>query len=283
MSHVLSMVEVDFGQICLLDKRRKSHVHAHAETHVLLHVDGAEHEYSVDDQPVRLSRDQAVLVNPQVLHGNVVLGGGPSILLMLYLDAEWLRGRDLRHWEAGRPFLQPRIRLDAQMRHHVDAIALSMRSPGDANVVAQIDQWCRELVDAVLAAQHRPASLRFGGFHRSNDFRIRRAIALMQDTLDEPMAIEQLAVQVGLSRARFFDLFRACTGLTPARYYNMLRLDLARHRLTAHCASSIASISRECGFGAQSHFSNFFTGQLGITPSEFRRASQSGRVLKGSH
>lgn len=276
MSTILSMVEGDFGQACLLDKRRKSRAHAHAEAHILLHVDGAEQEYRVDEKAVRLSRDQAVLINPQILHGNSVLDEGPSILLVLYLDLEWLLRRQASRWQTDGLFVHPAFRVDTQMRRRIDAIALSMQA-GEGGGVEGIDQYCRELVDTILAAQRRPAALRFS---RSSDFRIRRAISLMNDSLEEPMTVEQLARRVGLSRARFFDLFRACTGMSPAHYYKMLRLDLARHRLTSRSFESIAAVSRECGFGAQSHFSNFFTEKLGITPSEFRRASRSSRMFE---
>ncbi|MGD9942792.1 MAG: helix-turn-helix domain-containing protein [Burkholderiaceae bacterium] len=263
------MARGSFGQACLLKKDRASGVHAHAGPHIMLQIEGADHEYWVGSESVPLTRHSAVLVNQHVLHGNRALGAGHSIVLMLYLAADWAQQH---HHSAlpGTPLFTARtLRLWPELRQHADALAAQMYRATDVEDAAVQDR-CVELIQAILDLQPGDGASR-RGVDKLSDFRIRRAIALMRENMEEPLSADQLSQLVGLSRSRFFELFVACTGLSPKQYCKMLRLEFARNRL-ASGSEPIADISRQCGFGAQSHFSHFFAGQLGITPSEFRRA-----------
>jgi len=81
-----------------------------------------------------------------------------------------------------------------------------------------------------------------------------------------------VASQVGLSRSRFYDLFQLCTGRSPRAYLDMLCVETAISRLASGRAK-IADVSAELGFSAQSNFTRFFLHQVGIPPSEYRRAA----------
>ena len=84
--------------------------------------------------------------------------------------------------------------------------------------------------------------------------------------------MDDLANQVGLSRSRFYDLFQLCTGRSPRAYLDMLCVETAISRLASGRAK-IADVSAELGFSAQSNFTRFFLHQVGIPPSEYRRAA----------
>jgi AraC-like DNA-binding protein len=81
-----------------------------------------------------------------------------------------------------------------------------------------------------------------------------------------------LASQVGLSRSRFYDLFQLSTGRSPRSYLDMLCVASAISKLTSG-QGKIADVSAELGFSAQSNFTRFFQQQVGIPPSEYRRAA----------
>ncbi|MEW6690786.1 MAG: AraC family transcriptional regulator, partial [Pseudomonadota bacterium] len=78
--------------------------------------------------------------------------------------------------------------------------------------------------------------------------------------------------QVGLSRSRFYDLFHLSTGHSPRAYLDMLCVESAIAKLSSGSAK-IAQVSAELGFSAQSNFTRFFQQQVGIAPSEYRRAA----------
>jgi AraC-like DNA-binding protein len=84
--------------------------------------------------------------------------------------------------------------------------------------------------------------------------------------------MDELASQVGLSRSRFYDLFQLCTGFSPRAYLDMLCVETAISRLSSG-QGKIAEVSAELGFSAQSNFTRFFLNQVGVPPSEYRRAA----------
>jgi AraC-like DNA-binding protein len=84
--------------------------------------------------------------------------------------------------------------------------------------------------------------------------------------------MDELASQVGLSRSRFYDLFQLCTGFSPRAYLDMLCVETAISRLS-YGRGKIAEVAAELGFSAQSNFTRFFLNQVGVPPSEYRRAA----------
>jgi AraC family transcriptional regulator len=69
-------------------------------------------------------------------------------------------------------------------------------------------------------------------------------------------------------------LFRAHRNCSPGEYLRQLRIAHAAREL-ARSARSIADIAVEAGFYDQSHFTNAFKRQLGVTPAEYRRETKS--------
>ena len=86
--------------------------------------------------------------------------------------------------------------------------------------------------------------------------------------------MDELASQVGLSRSRFYDLFQLCTGFSPRAYLDMLCVETAISRLSSG-RGKIAEVAAELGFSAQSNFTRFFLNQVGVPPSEYRRATST--------
>jgi AraC-like DNA-binding protein len=266
VSRVLSIANCPVGRVCLLDKDRPTAPHAHLEPHAMVLIDGASQRYRVGGSTVVLDRQHAVLVNSQELHANEGEPLGPCTVLMLYLSPDWAAGRapgtrlfDAPSVSVARDLYDTALRLTGAMQRS--------REIDDDEVQGLLAQLAQRLCDAGgLDAAEQPLQA------KQNDFRIRRAISLMHASIDEPLSVAEICGRVGLSRSRFFELFAACTGLSPKHYANMLRLDVATQRLVG-AQDRIGDISHQCGFGAQSHFSKFFVEQQGFTPREFRRAA----------
>ncbi len=102
------------------------------------------------------------------------------------------------------------------------------------------------------------------------------ALSLMQANIEEPLATDDVARLVGLSRRQLERLFTHYLGRSPARYYLELRLQRARH-LLIHSHHSIVQIGLMCGFSSASHFSTAFGTLFEITPREERQR----RLLSG--
>lgn len=270
MSRVLSIANSHVGRVCLLHKDRPTAAHAHLEPHAMLLLDGEAQAYRVGDSSVLLDRDHAVLVNAQELHANEGPPAGSCVVLMLYLSPAWLATRTDRPPSWANLFGAASVRLGHSMHGHVLTLVDAMqRATGmeDERVAHALENLANALCQAhSVCGQCAPVPA------KQSDFRIRRAISLMQDSIEEPLSAAEIGARVGLSRSRFFELFLACTGLSPKHYANMLRLNVATQRLV-DAQERIGEISHQCGFGAQSHFSKFFVEQQGFTPREYRRAA----------
>ena len=105
-----------------------------------------------------------------------------------------------------------------------------------------------------------------------NDFRVRRSLRLMQERFAEETAMDDLAREVGLSRPHFFKLFKMQMGITPNLYLNTLRTEHAIDELVT-TDKSITDIGLDLGFASQASFTRFFTSNVGIPPTDYRRVA----------
>lgn len=90
--------------------------------------------------------------------------------------------------------------------------------------------------------------------------------------LAEPLRLEALAARAGASRAHFVRRFRRLTGFSPHRYLTQRRIEKAKELLRGS-RRNLADIALDVGFGNQSHFTQVFHQNTGMTPSQFRRTA----------
>lgn len=99
--------------------------------------------------------------------------------------------------------------------------------------------------------------------------KLTEAVSLMEANLGEPLATEDIAQLVGVSRRQLERLFKQHLDELPSRYYAELRLARAR-RMLQQTSQSILQIGLGCGFSSGSHFSNAYRARFGHTPREER-------------
>ena len=172
-----------------------------------------------------------------------------------------------------RPFPQPREPITPRIRRLADTLAVEVlndRFLSAERLDFMLQELLLSIVETYLARRAPPRPLWRGS--RFEDSRIRRAIALLRARPNKELNMDELASQVGLSRSRFYDLFQLCTGFSPRAYLDMLCVETAISRLSSG-QGKIAEVSAELGFSAQSNFTRFFLNQVGVPPSEYRRAA----------
>ncbi|HZW59520.1 MAG TPA: GlxA family transcriptional regulator [Woeseiaceae bacterium] len=104
------------------------------------------------------------------------------------------------------------------------------------------------------------------------DARVARAMALIEQSLSRPPAVDDLASGVGLSRRQLERIFRDALGLSPWQYALERRLEQA-HWLLTRTERSITDIAQECGFADASHFARRLRASFGATPRVLRAAA----------
>ena len=94
-------------------------------------------------------------------------------------------------------------------------------------------------------------------------------------TLREPIEVEQIATNYGMSRSHFSHHFKRTTGIAPAQFIVQVRLEEATHRLL-HSTLTLEEIADETGFANANHFCKVFRRHFHLSPGEFRRQMRSG-------
>lgn len=80
--------------------------------------------------------------------------------------------------------------------------------------------------------------------------------------------VNLLGRELGFSRTNFYRKIKALTGVTPNDLLRVCRLNRAAQLLLTR-EYTIGEISDMTGFGTQSHFSNLFKRQFGVTPRDY--------------
>lgn len=103
-------------------------------------------------------------------------------------------------------------------------------------------------------------------FVNSRNSNLLNAIELMENNIEEPLQVDELARYSGCSRRQLERLFKDTLNTTPARYYRSLRLDHG-HGLLVETDMSVADVSIASGFRNFHHFSKCFKDRFGTYPS----------------
>ncbi|MER7177355.1 helix-turn-helix domain-containing protein, partial [Streptomyces mesophilus] len=93
--------------------------------------------------------------------------------------------------------------------------------------------------------------------------------------LGEPLTLDELARQAGVSARTFSRRFAEETGYTPMQWVLRARLDLARE-LLERSQRSVEQIAADVGLGTGANLRMHFQQILGTTPSEYRRTFTRG-------
>lgn len=90
--------------------------------------------------------------------------------------------------------------------------------------------------------------------------------------LAEPLTLDILAKEAGLSPFHFARSFKRTVGLAPHRYVSARRLDRAKEALMT-TRRSVEDIATSLGFENLGHFRRQFRAQFGVLPGSLRNAA----------
>ena len=101
------------------------------------------------------------------------------------------------------------------------------------------------------------------------DETIARVQATINESLDRPISVEELAAKHGMSVRTLNRRFRAATGHTPLQYIQAQRVSMAADLLKT-TNLSIAEIAFSIGYNDVAHFNSLFKREFAITPHKYR-------------
>ena len=101
--------------------------------------------------------------------------------------------------------------------------------------------------------------------------RMNRVLNYIDQHLDQPLDLRQLAEVANFSPFHFHRVFAAWMGETLGDYARRRRLEKAAFRLSCKPAVSVLETALATGFGSGEAFSRAFKLKFGCTPTEWRR------------
>jgi transcriptional regulator GlxA family with amidase domain len=118
--------------------------------------------------------------------------------------------------------------------------------------------------------QYIPLRAQIGVSHET----LIRVAQLMEQNIEQPMPLDEIASATELSRRQIERLFKRHLNCVPKRYYLQMRLRRARE-LLLQTSMPIIDITTACGFQSTPHFSRCYRAQFGYPPSAERQIRHS--------
>lgn len=153
--------------------------------------------------------------------------------------------------------------IDEELHHPIDAHTGTILS---RHIELLLDYCSRFYERQFITRENKNHDL----MNRLRSF-VDRALATGLLHEDAPAPTATMAAALDLSEAYMADLLRFETGMTPAEYVSLRRLDLAR-RLLLEPGATPAAVARRLGFASTQRFSALFKKLTGAAPAEWRLA-----------
>ncbi len=99
---------------------------------------------------------------------------------------------------------------------------------------------------------------------------VKNALAIMQDNLENPITIAEIARQAKCTQKVLEVRMKSDLGATPQQIYRRQRLNLAR-KLAVGTDLRIAEITVRCGYADAAAMTRAFRNEFGATPRDLRR------------
>ncbi|MEL6640507.1 MAG: AraC family transcriptional regulator [Pseudomonadota bacterium] len=271
MSTALAVSHGYFGRAALYDLDRPITTHAHREGHLIFAIGGDTASVTVAGQTFECNDTIAAAVSPWAQHSFDPPSDKSTHCLVLYIRPMWFL-ENTGSSDFALSFGRARLKLTDSVQTMLNKLVRLMMSDSlDLNVEDLLIDLTSQCYEASWADRTRPSDLQA---HRNfSDFRVRRSQQLMRNYLCDHNGLDALACEVGLSRPHFFKLFKRQTGVTPNVYFNTLRSERAIDDLLS-TDKSVTDIAHDLGFASQASFTRFFSLNVGISPTDYRRVAR---------
>lgn len=272
MSQAIAVCHGEFGRAALYRLDKTIITHAHREGHLIFHIDEAEATLDCGETTCALTPERAVAVSPWEPHSFHVGEGEANLCLVLYIKPIWFL-ENSPSAEFALKFGRSDLRLTPEVSDLVKRLTALLLENEDQD---NFDQLLYSVTKASFDLSWVDADIAYRRkvYDRFSDFRVRRSLRLIQEQTGETIEMERLARDVGLSRPHFFKLFKQYIGVTPNVYMNTLRSERAIDELL-NSDKTVTDIAFDLGFSSQASFTRFFSSNVGIPPSEYRRVAHS--------
>ena len=152
--------------------------------------------------------------------------------------------------------------IDADLLDAVVRLARLLESPDQIQILAPL--IIREIVYRLLTGE-QGARLSHLLTSEGDTRRISKAVKQLRENIDQPLVIENIARQLGMSVSGFHHHFKSVTAMSPLQFQKQIRLQEAR-RLMLGEDLDVASAGFRVGYEDPSYFSRDYKKLFGAPP-----------------
>ena len=152
--------------------------------------------------------------------------------------------------------------LDANLLDAIVRLARLLDSPTEARILLPL--ITREIIYRLLIGDqgNRLRHLTISGGYTPD---IAKTIERLRQDFDQPLRIEQLARELGMSVSGFHHHFKAVTAMSPLQFQKQIRLQEARRLMLGEDLDA-ATAAYRVGYNDASHFNREYKSLFGVPP-----------------
>ena len=106
---------------------------------------------------------------------------------------------------------------------------------------------------------------------------LREAIFYIEQNVDQPINVEQLAKTMNVGYSSFRHEFKRQVGLSPKQYHLQLRINKAKSLLT-NTQLTVTEVADALNFKTPYYFMKLFKKRVAMSPTQWRRYSRGGEA-----
>lgn len=236
-----------------------NHFHEH---YVIGFVDAGERCLSCRNQEYTIMKGNILLFNPGDNHSCVQSDDGTLEYrafnipqnVMLDLSEEITRHREL-------PGFSPNVIFDEELTCYLLPLHQLIM---DGSREFEKEETLLIMLTLLIGRYGRP----FESCVPESRDEVESACRFLQEHYAQHISLSQICRHVGLSKSTLLRAFTKSKGVTPYRYLEALRINEAK-KLLEQGVPPIEAAMRT-GFSDQSHFTNFFSMFIGLSPGAYR-------------
>lgn len=168
--------------------------------------------------------------------------------------------------------------LDANLLDAVLRLVRLLDTPAEAPIL--VPMIMREIIYRLLRGE-QGGRLRHLAVMGGSVSTIARAVQRIRQDFDQPLRIEQLAQEFGMSISSFHQHFKAVTGMSPLQFQKQLRLQEARRLMLSENLDA-ARVAYRVGYNDASHFNREYKSVFGVPPMrDVQRLQEAASAFPG--